>query len=135
MTFMKKNLFNQSGLMAISSLLIISVVATAIAISISLIGVSEAQNSLTYKKGAEVLKISESCAEESLIRLRNDVNYAGGSLQLDGGYCTISISGTGSNRTIDIVGQIDGPPVFIRRLQLTVKRAGQSINILTWQES
>lgn len=134
MTIMTMQKNNQSGLMAISSLLIISAVALAIAVSISLIGIGEAQNSLTYKKGAEVLKIAEGCAEEALLRLRDDVNYSGGSLQLGAGSCTISITDTGSDRTIDVTGTIAGPPQFMRSLQLTVKRTGQSIRVLTWQE-
>ncbi len=131
---MKNTNKKQAGLMAISSLLIISAVALAIAVSISMIGIGEAQNSLTYKKGAEVLKVAESCVEESLLRLRDDVNYSGGSLQVGNGSCTINVIGAGSDRTIDVTGTISGPPQFVRQLQLTVKRTGQSINILTWQE-
>lgn len=124
----------QSGLVAITSLLIISVMVLSVAISISLLGLGSAQNSLSYKKGVEALKIAESCIEEGLLRLRDDGNYSGGTLQVEAGSCTIVVSDVGSNRTLDVTGQVPGPPMYERSIQVTVRRMGTSINLLTWQE-
>lgn len=124
----------EQGLVAITSLLIISAVVLSVAISVSLLGVGGAQNSLTYKKGVETLKIAESCVEEGLLRLRDDVNYSGGTLQVGGGSCTIMVSGTGSNRTLNVTGRLPGPPSYERSIEVTVRRAGKSINLVTWQE-
>jgi len=124
----------KKGFIAFTSLLVISAVALAIATSISLLGITEAKSSLDFKKGQEVLKIAEGCLEESLLRLRDDVNYTTGSLNLSGGSCNITVSGAGANRTISITATIPGPPSYTKNLSATVKRAGNSINLLTWQE-
>lgn len=128
------NLNNQSGFIAFTSILVISAVVLAIATSISLIGVGAAKNSLDFKKGQEALKLAEGCAEESLLRLRDDVNYVGGGLNVDSGSCTISVSGSGSDRVIDVEATITGPPFFVKKLRLTVMRTGNSINLTDWQE-
>lgn len=126
---------NQQGFIAFTSLLVISAVTLAIAVSISLLGISEANTSLGFKKGQETLKIAESCAEEALLRLRDNASYSGGSLNVGNGSCTISISGTGSDRTIDISATLTGPPDYVKKIQVTAKRVGNSINIVSWQET
>lgn len=129
---------NQRGFIAFTSLLVVSAVALAIAVSISLLGITEASTSLGFKKGQEVLKIAEGCAEEALLRLRDDATYDldGAEVSLPGldGSCTMDISDTGANRTIDITATISGPPQYVKKLQITAKRAGNSINITSWQE-
>lgn len=122
------------GFVALTSLLIISAVAMAIAVSIALLGVNEMNNSLAFKKGEEVLKIAESCGEEALLGLRNGANYSGGTLNVGNGSCTMNISDVGGNKKIEIVATISGPPRYIRRLQIEAKRKGNAINILSWQE-
>lgn len=124
----------RGGFIAFTSLLIISAVALSIAASISLLGVDEAKSSLSFKKGQEAVKLAEGCLEESLLRLRDNATYSGGSLNLGDGSCTISISGTGANKTITIEATITEPSNYIKNLSATVKRIGNSINLLTWQE-
>jgi len=124
----------RGGFIAFTSLLVISAVALTIALSISLLGINEAKSSLDFKKGQETLKIAEGCLEEALIRLRDKVDYSGGSLNLGDGSCTISISGTGSDRTIDITATITGPPDYIKKLQAVIKRTGYAVNLISWQE-
>jgi hypothetical protein len=127
---------NQKGFIALTSILIISTVALAVSVSISLLGVGEAKSSLDFKKGQETLKIAEGCIEEALIRIRNDDTYTGGSLNVGDGSCTISVSGTGSDRTVDVTATISGSSLdYIKRIQITTKIIGNSINILTWTEN
>jgi hypothetical protein len=122
------------GYIAFMSILVVSAVALAISLSISLLGVGEAKNSLDFKKGQETQKIAESCVEEALIRLRDDSIYLGGSLNVGNGLCTINISGTGINRQIDVVGQIDGTPGYFKQIEVNVEILGNSINVLNWSE-
>jgi hypothetical protein len=124
----------QRGFIALTTMLVISAVALAVSISISLIGVSRAKNSLDYIKGQKTLKIAEGCAEVALLELRDDVNYLGGSPTMGDGMCTISISGAGSDRTIDVEATISEASVYVRRLQLTIKRTGNSVNIVSWNQ-
>lgn len=122
------------GFIALISVLIISAVTVAIVLSIPLLGITESRSALGFKKGQEVLKIAEGCVEEALLRLRDKANYSGGSLNVGDGSCTISISGTGSDRTVDITATLSVPPDYVKKLQITAKRIGNSINIVTWQE-
>jgi hypothetical protein len=133
-TLHHQHLRKQSGLTAITSLLIISTVAIGIAISVSLLGITEAQNALSFHQGMRAGYSATSCVEEALLRLRDDVQYSGGSLQVGDASCTIQVSGTGSNRTIVAEGEITGPPSFVKEITVAVKRTGGSITILDWEE-
>jgi len=124
----------QEGFVALISIVVISTVALGIAVSISLLGVGEARSALDFKKGNETLKIAEGCIEESLLRLRDNANYTGGSLNVGDGSCAITISDTGADRTIDVEAEITTPVDYIRNIRVTVKRVGNSINVVSWQE-
>ena len=124
----------RNGYIAFTSILVISIVALMISTSISLLGIGESKSALDYKKGQETLVIAESCAEEALLRLRNDDTYLGGSLNLGGGSCTINIENVDDNFTIDIQAEIAGPPNYVKRIQVEAVRAGNSMNIISWAE-
>lgn len=51
------------------------------------------------------------------------------------GSCVISINGVGSSRTIDVTATITGSPEYVKNIQVTVKRVGNSINIISWSET
>lgn len=127
---------NGAGFIAFTTLLVVSAIALAVSVSISLLGVGEVKSSLDFKKGQEVAKIAESCVEEALLRLRNNDTYTGTvvPLPVGNGSCTISISGAGVDRTIDISATISGPPDYVKNIQATAKRTGNSINIVSWSE-
>jgi hypothetical protein len=125
----------ENGFIALTSLLVISAVTLAIAMSVTVMGISSANSSLGYQKGQEAEKISESCIEETLIRLRSDGNFSGVSLTFGNGSCTATVSAQGDQRTISVTGTLPGPPIFIKRLQALATRAGKSITIYSWQET
>lgn len=126
---------NKKGFIAFTSLLIISAITLVVSISIATLGVSSARGSLDFKKGKETYEIAKSCAEESLIRLRNNATYTGGNLTVGDGSCTIAVSGTGSNKTIDVVSIISNPaPSFTKKIRVITKRTGNSINVLSFTE-
>ncbi len=131
----KKMKSYNSGFIALTSVLIISAVVLAIAVSVSLLGIGEANSSLTFARGEETKKVAESCVEEALLRLRDTGSYSGGTLSVGNGSCTIAVSGAGSNKTIDVIATLSGPPQYVRKLQVTVKRVGNSVNVLSWSES
>ncbi len=128
---------SQSGVVAFMTMLVVSAVALAVAVSISLLGVSEARNSLDFKRGHETLKIAEACVEEGLLRLRNEDTYTGTGgtpLPVGNGLCTISVSGVTNDRTIDATATLSTTPSVTKSVQVTAKRTGNSINIVSWQE-
>jgi hypothetical protein len=126
---------NQKGFMALTSIIIVSAITLAIAVSISLLGVGEARNSLDFKKGQSTLLSAEGCIEEALIRLKLDEGYPGGSLNVGDGACNISVSGTGADRTIDVAAQTTNGSTYLKRIQVTIRRAGTAVNITGWSET
>ena len=122
------------GYIAISSLLVIAVVTLAIGLSVTLLGVNEADSSLSVTKSIEANTIAQSCIEEAFLRLRDNASYTGGSLTVGNGSCTITVAGSGINRTITTVGTLVGPPSYVKRIQAIAKRSGNTINLVSWQE-
>ena len=133
-TLKMKNIVVQSGFIALTSLLIISALALSIAVSISLLGVGEAKNSLDYKKGQEALYVAYGCLEEALLQLKTDSTYSGGSLPLGNGTCNILVSVFGDNNVIDVEAEISGTPRFVKRLQVSAKRANDHITVINVSE-
>jgi hypothetical protein len=129
-----QHLKKKNGFAAITSMIVISIVVLGIATSVALMGIDNAQSSLSVTKHQSAVTISKSCVEEALIRIRDDVNYTGGSLNFSEGSCTSSVSGTSTLKTVDVVTTVPGPPSYSHSLQITVTRKGKSINITSWQE-
>lgn len=131
---MKK--YHKNGFIAITSLLIISSITFAIAVSVSLLGVEETKTALVYKKGLETFMIAKSCEEEALLRLRNDDTYANTPILLNvgNGSCTISKGGTSPNFIITIEATITNPPRYVKKLEISTRKKGKSITVTNWQE-
>jgi len=123
------------GFIAFTSLLVISAVTMAIALSVTLMGITSANSSLGYQKGQTAVKIGESCLEETLYRLRGDGNFTGATLAVGSGSCIATVSATGNIRTISVTSIIAGPPKHVKMLQGIVRRAGKSITLTSWQET
>ena len=120
----------ERGFAALITVIVISVTTLAIATSISLLGIDEARSSLNMKKGREVLASSYGCLEEGMIRLKNDENYLGSLLQVGEVECSISVTGVGSERTIQIDAYLaDGIP-YSKNITAQVRRVGNSINLV-----
>ena len=129
---------NQKGFIALISLIIIAAATLIIGISVNLLSVSESQMGLTFKKGQEAFMVAESCLEEALIQLRDDVNYDpdGAQVTIDEITCdSIDVTGTGANRTIMVSASAsDDFGSFTKKIQADVKRTGNSITVESWSE-
>lgn len=125
---------NNSGFIAFTSLLIISAVTLAIAMSISILGINEARNSLDVKNGIEVLRIANGCADEALYRLKLSATYSGGSLNVGDGQCTINVSAGTEDRTITVTGQLNSVADFSKTLEVVVRRRGGGIVVRSWRQ-
>ncbi len=127
-----------NGFIAFTSLLVISAAALAIATSIALIAVSNSRSSLDFKKGMESLAVAESCAEDTLLHLRDNAKYDPEGVQLTlpelSGDCTIDVAGAGMQKTIDITSTVDVPPKYINSLEVIINRLGTSVNLRSWQK-
>lgn len=78
----------------------------------------------------KVLALADGCAEDALLQLRNDRQYAGGALPRSEGTCLISITGTQENRLLTITATISR---WSRVLLVTVNLSTPRITILDWR--
>lgn len=123
----------ENGYIAFTSLLVISAITLVVATSVALLNIDSAQSSLSVNQKQTAIINTKSCAEEALVRIRDNYSYTGGTLNLNEGSCVITATGSGISRLINITTTLPGPPEYRDNAVLTVKRRGYSVNIETWQ--
>jgi len=69
---------NQKGYMALTSVIIMFAILVALVLTLSLSGFFNRSNVLDVYSKERSLALAEGCAEETLLRLADDLNYAGG---------------------------------------------------------
>lgn len=120
----------QQGYIAIVSVLIISVVVLAIALTVSLLSIGEGQASFALFKGEDTLTFVEGCAEDALLKARNSNTYTGGTITRPEGTCSISVSKSGNNWTVDATTT---DTKYKRSVEVKITRS-TSLQILSWKE-
>ena len=128
---MTKKINYESGYTAVATVLVIGAVVTAIAISTSLLAISESQQSLAEKKGYEALYLAESCAEEALMQIYLDENYNGGIVSLPTGNCTVTTVKNSNLWQLQVQAEVSG---YTKNIQVEADRSPPAINIINWQE-
>lgn len=125
---------NTDGVVAVLMMLVISVVVLVTTVSVVLLGISEARNSLDFRRGQEALRIAEGCADEALLRTRDDGNYTGGSLDVGDGSCVIVVTTGALGDEIRVDSLLPGPPDFAKSLLVTSQQDGNGVTVIQWQE-
>ena len=82
---------NQTGYIAITSVLVIAAIVLIIGTSASLLAVNDIQSALSNKKSDESLDLVESCVEDALLRLNED-NSIPATITLPDGSCSVTIN-------------------------------------------
>lgn len=118
----------QKGYVAIFTILIVSFIGLATVLMVAYTGIDDLQTAFIYNKSAKALNYSDSCAEESLIRLRRDWESWSDSLEFENGSCEATVT-VSTNATIDITSIHND---VTKTLQVEVD---PDFNILTWQEN
>jgi len=128
-----KKFIHQDGYITLLSVLVVGAVGLAITISLVLLGLGTSNSSLTLQKSAQARSLANTCAENALQQVRNDVAFSGsGNLSLGQGSCTFIVTDTGGqSRLIVSSGQVGS---VVRKLKLTINQINPKINILSWQE-
>lgn len=111
------------------TILIISAITLAIALSISLGGIGEMQMGTGLGQSDKAQGWAEACMDEALLQLIRNPNYNGGDLILDEGSCNINIDKSGPNPIITVSGKFKE---FTKKI--TVKFDLANKKILSWQE-
>jgi len=88
-------------------------------------------------QSARALAIADGCVEEANYRLKLDSSYTGGTIAYASTSCTISVSGSGTTRTVTSTATISG---FTRRvvssITLTANTAANAhgIDLTQWND-
>ena len=123
---------NNQGYIALISVLIISAIVLAVAITLNLTSIDETKTGLLKEQSEQSFTLADACLEESYIRLKRDSNYTGGQLNFEQGYCNINIVSSGNRRTITVDSNINN---IIRKIKAEIRILGNN-NIVqdSWQE-
>lgn len=126
-----KKIKEQKGVAALITVIIISVAGLLMAYSAAFLGLGSLDMSYTSLKGAEAFAVADGCMEESLRRIKIDNNYEGGVFLIGEGKCEVSITGSGPNFVIEVLGSIDD---FYSSLKAELSITGKKITLDSWEE-
>jgi len=124
-----------SGFVALLTIVIVAASTLILAYSASLLGLGELDLGYTSQKGNEAFAIADGCMEESLRRLRLNVEYTGETLITSNGLCIISIGTAGSNRTVTVTASTTDS--YHKKLEANITLSASStptITINSWEE-
>lgn len=124
-------LSTQKGFMAISVVILISAAVLIIATTVALVGVGEAQSSLSINKGESNLSLVEGCAEDYLLKIRSNPTYTASAITRPEGTCSIVINSGNPNWDV-IISSTDLN--FKRKVQLKFTRGLNTITLTSWKE-
>lgn len=118
------------GYIAITSVLIITVVAIVIGLVITLTSISEAQSSLSEQRREAVLDFVEGCAEEAQYTI-NTQNSLPATITLPPGSCSVTVnSHSGANWTYTLSGTLNG---YTKSIQIITTRSN-TMTPNSWKE-
>lgn len=120
--------------MALSLILIISVVIISIATTIAFTSIGEMQSSVGIFKGENEYSFTQSCAEEVLMRINLNPNFSAGSLNLPEGTCIITINPGGGGPVNWDLTLSSNNTKFQRKIRLQFIRTPPQIKITNWKD-
>ncbi len=122
------------GYVFLITILMIGALAASLVATVLLLSTSWSRDVITLKDGSQALARARSCAERTILRLRQDLSYAGNEdLEVAGGDCHVgSVGGSGQwNRTICVTGEAGDS---VRRLEIALAAVVPAVLITSWQE-
>lgn len=124
------NLKPNKGFIALITVLIIFAIALLIGLSLALLSISEAFMGLKKTQSSQAYYLANLCAEQALIRLKEDINYPGGEIiEAVGGSCQIfPIEG---NWTVKISSDFQNQT---KKIKIVVDQVNPEMAISSWQE-
>ena len=129
--FIKKFNSDQRGITALITVVVVGAAALLMAYAASWAGIVDLDTSYLAQKGESIASFADGCLDESLQRLRYDVNYTGGSLSFDGGTCIINVVSAGSDRTITVSASAGD---YYQALRASVTLTSNVIVLNSWEE-
>jgi len=121
-----------AGIVSLVSVLLISVVGLAIAVSLLVLSSGQSKNDLLSYQLVQARAISDACIEQALVNIKNNPSFSGFyNLILGSGACDYQveqlIDGDISIKSSAYVGEA------ISRQQVLIDRLSPNINIVSWR--
>lgn len=133
-----KNIFQKNQAFAsLMAIIVISSVTLILALMASLGALSQLQGSLFKSQSNQAFQWAESCLEQAYFNLKQNTSYTGETLNFEEGYCTVAVSGSDPNFTINAQATVEG---FTRSLEAKViltsntSQNAKGIDVDQWQE-
>lgn len=120
----------KKGFIALTSVLVISVVILSVTLTVVYLAVGQGQSSLALTKGEDQLNFVEGCMEDALLKIRANASYVGGTISRPEGTCNITVSQIGNVYTVISTGSTT---IFKRTIQVNATRGG-TVVINSWKE-
>ena len=119
-----------NGFIALVTVLIIFAIVLLVGLSISLLSINEAQMGLRKSLSSQAYYLANLCAEDALMKLKEDINYSGNeTIGIGGGSCQIlPIEG---NWTIKTISNFQNQ---VKKIKIIVSQANPQMLISSWQE-
>jgi len=129
----KKWYNDNGGYITLVSVLVVSAVGVAIAVSLILLGLGSSRTSFANEQSNQAKGLANSCVEEALQQIRDSTPFTGaGNLTLGQGTCTyIVTSQGGQNRTIISSGTVG---TIIRKVKIIIDKINPTIQVVSWQQ-
>jgi hypothetical protein len=121
---------NESG-QTIIALLIFMLVAMTVTLAAIAIAITNIHSNNSFTSGELALQNAQSGVENALILLERNPSYSGGSMTLDNGTATITVSGSGTLNIVS-VGSIGN---FRRTITATATDTANVLTLTNWSET
>jgi predicted chitinase len=118
------------GFIALITVLIVSTIVLLVGLGISLLSISEATMSFNKTQSSQAYFLANLCAEEALMKLKENVNYPGNeTLGIEGGNCQIlQVEGSW---TVKVIADFQDQ---IKKMIVEVAQINPEMVISSWQE-
>ena len=122
------------GFITLLSVLVVGAVATAVAISLILLGLGSARTSFALQQSNQAKALANACAEEALEQIRESTPFTGsGNLSNSDGTCSYAVTSQGGqNRTLMTTGTVQ---MVWRKITITISNISPTITVTSWQEN
>lgn len=123
---MKKSNRGQTIILLLVFMIVALMVTTASVISMSV----NIRATEKVQGGTNAFDLAESGAENAMVKLLRDINYAGETLTLPQGVVEITVTGTNPKlvRSTSTIGD------FQRTIEVTVDTGNNTLTVLSWKE-
>lgn len=102
-----RTLHFQRGVVALITVIIMGATLLTIGLAIAFVSQTELLIAAGAGRERQALAVAMSCLEEAVHRLKLNSSYAGGTIPIDTYSCTVTVSGTGSTRTVSSTSTVD----------------------------